>query len=320
MHHPTGGRAKRGPSHWARRALEAPGFRHQRTTFAGREIRREQKFVEGVATSYGVATLDDEFYRSAAPTREESVFFILGSGASVERLSQSNFAVIADNFSIGINAWALHSFVPNAYAFEPVPSRESDHFRTMAILDRPEVGEKCPFILFLRPRSTIEGEQVAQIPRGLRAGTLFYGRVTPFTRETANLAGDIDSLMGYFDQHHAPSVMLDSGASIVRMTTLGVRLGYRTIVYVGVDLNNSEYFWQRNPAYLARLGLESFDSGQKTSVHETMSPLNRPFVVTDMIRGFSDSAQIGAEVSFFSGSAESALNDFLPLYPWRRGS
>jgi hypothetical protein len=189
----------------------------------------------------------------------------------------------------------------------------------MALLDRSEVGQKSPFILFLRPRSAIEGEQVAQIPQGLRAGTHFYGRVTPFTRETANLARDIDSLMGYFE-HHAPSVMLDSGASIVRMTTLGVRLGYRTIVYVGVDLNNSEYFWQRNPEYLARLGLESFDSGQKTSVHETMSPLNRPFVITDMIRGFSDSAKTGAGVSFFSGSAESALNDFLPLYPWRRGS
>lgn len=285
----------------------------------GREIRREQNYVERVATSYGVATLDDGFYSSAAPSKKESVFFILGSGSSVEKLSELDFAVIADNFSIGINAWALHSFVPNAYAFEPVPSRDSDHFRTMAILDRPEVGEKSPFILFLRPRSAIEGEQVAQIPQGLRAGTHFYGRVTPFTRETRNLAGEIDSLMGYFDQHHAPSVMLDSGASIARMTTLGVRLGYRTIVYVGVDLNNSEYFWQRNPEYLARLGLESFDSGQKTSVHETMSPLNRPFVVTDMIRGLSDSAQIGAKVSFFSGSAESALNDFLPLFHWRRG-
>ena len=282
----------------------------------GREIRREQNYVERVAGAYGVATLDDGFYRSAAPATKESVFFILGSGASVESLSEIDFAVIADNFSIGINAWALHSFVPNAYAFEPVPSRESDHFQTMAMLDRPEVGAKSPFVLFLRPRSAIEGEQVSQIPQGLRAGTHFYGRVTPFTRETANLAGEIDSLMDYFEQHHAPSVMLDSGASIARMTTLGVRLGYTTVVYVGVDLNNSEYFWERNPEYLARLGLESFDSGQKTSVHETMSPLNRPFVVTDMIRGFSDSAEIGARVSFFSGSVDSALNNFLPLYPW----
>lgn len=306
-----------GPSgSFGRRALEISALRSIRTAIVLKEMRREQRFVERVGLEQGFMSLGRDSGQAMVSSGNE-FFFILGSGASVEDLSARDFEVIERNFSVGINAWALHSFIPSAYVFEPIPERDTNHYRTLEILDRPEVLEKSPFVLVLRPRTPIEREQLEQLPASLRERTYLYGRVAPATRLAANLGGDINALRRSAMASRAPSVMLDSGASIVRMTSLALMLGFSKIVYVGVDLNNSRYFWEHNPAYLDRLGIKTFDSGQKTSVHETMSPVNRPFVVTEMIRGFVN-ATAPQGVQFFSGSESSALAEFLPCYRWPR--
>lgn len=301
----------------SRAVLETNFFEPVRRAIVRLEATKEHRFVERTAQTVGVRALNSEFASRVLEIRRGETLFILGSGRSVTELRPADFDLIRSNFSVGINAWALHSFVPDLYSFEPVPIRSSDHFRTLAILGREEVISRRPFVLILRPRTGIEREQLELLHPTLRDRAYLYGRVIPATRLSTNLPRDLQFAHADLSDFGRASVVVDSGASIVRMTSLGIRLGFRKIVYVGVDLNHSEYFWEKDAHFLQALAIASFKSGQTGPVHETMSPSNRPFTVVEMLRGMVSGFGAGeGGVQFFSGSRTSALADFLPTFEW----
>lgn len=280
------------------------------------EVEREARFVEAQRKASGLPKSAHERIVRELRARANETFFILGSGASVEDDTANRFEIISQGVSVGINAWVLHDFVPTLYCFEPVPNREVDHYKTLGILNRPEVIEALPGVLVLRPRTQIEFEQVRQIPRELVFRSLLYGRVAVPTRVQSQLARDSANSLNYLSKGLSPLVTMDSGASIIRMTSLAFQLGYRRIVYVGVDLNNTEYFWERNPTYLIRRGIQSFQSGQTGSRHETLSSHTRPFPVTDTIRAIREGLRDSVNLQLYSGSSSSELANFLPVFSW----
>ena len=251
------------------------------------------------------------------PDSGADTFYILGSGASIEDLTREHFDHIAQNSSVGINNWGVHPFVPDIYSFESVPwvGDGQDFPRAMGLLDRGDIRARRPDILILRPKTSSEIDKISVLPDELRTSVSFYGRVTPATRESRNLAGDI---AGYFAHvvPRYPSVLLDSGASVVRMTVLGILLGFRRIVLAGVDLNGSPYFWERNPDYLADLVSLPPVNNQVTSTHETASSSNRPFDVITMLRALGVFFQTEKGGQLLVTSPDSALAEFLPIETW----
>ncbi len=300
----------------ARKILENKSFRAARVAISLWEARREHRYVRHVAGLVGTGILDPEFFRRELGKEGADTFFILGSGASVEDLTKSDFERIRRGVSVGINAWPLHSFVPDFYTFEPVSNSVTDHFQTLGFLKRHDILAAKPRVLVLRPRTPIEREQFDMIPAPLKPQSLVYGRTIPFTRQEPNLAGDLANLLQRISTTHS-SVVIDSGASVIRMASLGILMGFEKIVFVGVDLRNTNYFWERNPDHLARLGLSQFDSGQKTAVHETMSPVNRPFAVIPMVKALDLLLNSQGERRFYVASAESALADIIPVFEFK---
>ena len=299
-----------------RSALDGPfghGLKDQVFRF---EVAREARFVEAQRKLAGLMASTEGMIIQELRSRAEETFFILGSGSSVEDDAANRFRIISQGVSVGINAWVLHDFVPTMYSFEPVPSRESDHYKTLSVLNRPEVLSAMPAILVLRPRTNPEIEQIHQLDEPLLARTTLYGRVAVPTRALRHLPRDTAVALRHLAGSMPSVVTMDSGASIVRMTSLAFQLGFRKIVYVGVDLNHTEYFWERNPSYLQRRGIASFESGQTGSHHETLNADTRPFPVTDVIRGISDGLGVEAGLQLYSGSPGSELARFLPVFPW----
>ena len=288
-------------------------FESLRVAFASRDARREQAFVVKTSESLGFNFLRIDELRETLRKPAARDFFVLGSGSSIEDLPNSAFSTISLGVSVGINAWPIHSFVPDMYCYEPVPESDSDHYRTMELLSREDILRKRPSVLFLKPRSMNEVDQLLQIPVSLREHVLIYGRFSPFTRSVSNLPRELTAMLGVLRSRRLESVLPDSGASIIRMAAMGVLMGFERIVFVGVDLNHTEYFWQRNPRYLQEIGLQSWDSGQKSSVHETMSAKNRPFTVTTMINALAEVAhQMGSQLQVASKKSE--LASLLPLF------
>jgi hypothetical protein len=277
-----------------------------------RDAHRERLFVLRRAAALGLETLDLRTLRKSIGKPDADTFFILGSGASVEDLNHGDFETIRREVSVGINAWALHHFVPDLYSYEPGAENEGSHYKTMPLLNRSDVLDALPHILFLKPRTQFEAEQLNQIPTALLQRTYLYGRFHPFTRSASNLARDLGHILDHLGNRNDP-VLPDSGASVTRMACLGILMGFRHIVFVGVDLNNTEYFWERNPSHLFKFGLHEFVSGQTSNTHETMSRAGRRFLVTEMVTAIGDYCQ-KRDVSISVASNRSVLREDLPLY------
>lgn len=300
----------------ARSVLEGPFGGVLRGQVFRTEVAREADYVERQRKASGLRESTQNEVREELLSRVDETFFILGSGSSVEDLPASGFRTISQGVSVGINAWVLHDFVPTAYCFEPVPNRETDHYNTLSILNRPEVVQSMPALLVLRPRTQVEFEQLHQTPIQLMSRILLYGRVAVTTRNQSNLARDTRRSLELLARRRLPFITLDSGASIVRMTSLAIQLGFKKIVYVGVDLNNTNYFWEVNPSYLAKREIASFASGQTGVRHETLSSGPRPFPVTEMIRGIKEGLADTDDLQLYSGSPNSELARFLPVFQW----
>lgn len=284
-----------------------------RSVIAHREARREERFVQSVQASLGLGKLNlARLQGLLGPNREK--FFILGNSANVEKLREEDFEEIRFSTSAGINAWVLHSFVPDIYVYEPVTNPRSDHFKTLSFLDRPEVVARNPYILILRPRNKIEAVQLEQIPSSLRPHTFVYGRVNPYTRKVENLSKDLTNVLHFLKKSTGSIVALDSGATIVRIACLATLLGFKEIIFVGVDLNDTDYFWEVNPLHLAARGIESFDSEQRGDVHESEMAEFRPFAASEMVRELAVVAKKQFDVNFLVASQDSKLARFLPVY------
>ena len=295
--------------------LEAPGLGAIRNHISLRDARRENRTLNEIEKATGYHKLDLGELPGPSTTKNQT-FFILGSGSSIEDLSPENFQEISEGVSVGINAWVLHDFVPTMYAYEPVEDTETDHFWTLSYLNRPEILSAKPFVLVLKPRNPFELDQLNQVPPSLLDRTRLYGRTAPYTRKQSNLVNDLRRAWGSLADPSLDSVLLDSGASIVRMAHLGLKLGFRRIVFVGVDLNTTKYFWERNPSYLGRRGLLSFDSGQRGSAHETLNPYSRPFSVVEMIAKMSEAFDGSGVQPFCVASKGSELAKVIPTLAW----
>jgi len=296
--------------------LELAILRYLRVSFVTREAKHEEQRVTAASSRTGVQTLNPAGLREELGKPDADTLFILGSGASVNSLTESHFDTIADQISVGVNAWVLHSFVPDFYSYEPVSERHYDQFRTLTFMSRADILDRKPHIVFLKPRNAVEEEQLCMIPRDLAPLTHLYGRFQPFTRRLSNLAGDLDTTLKRLTP--ASPVVPDSGASVVRLVSLGLLMRFKKIVLVGVDLFGSNYFWEDDPSHLTRNGVTSWEGGQKPGLHETMSPQNRAFVALDMFGALgSVSRQRG--IQLLVASTQSLLTTRLDGYSFPDG-
>jgi hypothetical protein len=300
----------------ARCALETPPGFFVRRGVVAREARSEENFVRNQAQQVGVHIFQpQEFLGKLEAKPSADTFFILGSGASINYLTPGDFEEIARHRSVGINNWPIHEFVPDMYSFDSVPwvGDGSNFRRSLDLLHREDIVRARPLVLVVRLKDPAEIEVLETILPKLRDQVHFYGRVMPATRKVKNLTRDVgDAIARVLPR--TEGIVLDSGASIVRLVGIGLSLGYKKIVLAGVDLNNTQYFWENNTSYNSESVINTPVNNQSQVAHETTSTWIRPFSVVDMLRALATvvSEDFGGQISV--ASTQSALTSFLPVY------
>ena len=311
-----------------RKLFEVSSMSWARTALSLREAERESRFLRSQSDATGYKIFEPEsFITGLTQKRGATTLFILGSGTSVNGLTHENFAHIATHRSVGINNWGVHAFIPDVYALESVPQvgDGKDLQRAIKLLHRDDIQLAHPSVLALRPATAGAGNDLQLLPRPLRSRTFLYGRISPSTRRHHNLTRDAGALLKKLSARH-PAVFLDSGASILRMVGLGLALGLSRIVFVGVDLNTTSYFWEDNTKYAFDAERPAPRNNQQAPVggasarqlHETMSIGTRPFSVTQMLSALAPALARSGRMQMFVSSASSELAEFLPVYEWPR--
>lgn len=246
--------------------------------------------------------------------------FILGSGSSVNELDSENFRHIEEGISIGINAWALHSFVPDMYSFETGQDGDGPSEETRFVsrrLQRPEVINADPQFLFLRPTPPATARNLVQVPEGITYRPLMYGRANVWTQRERNLQGDLRLIARAATNGRIPSnVLPDNGASVIRLIWLSALQGFRDIVLVGIDLNSTPYFWHQSSENVEWSELRETMTRPIGTPHNSLETLDRPFPVDFFIKQLSTVLREEIGVVLWISSHSSSLARFLPVYPW----
>ena len=298
-----------------RKLAEVPVFGPLRGRMARKRALSDAAGTRMMADRLGLGVLDTDFL--AQFRAKSSTLVVLGSGESVEEVTPSQWRLIGDCVSVGINSWLVHDFIPDIYCFEQVQSSlDVDARDSMStLLGREEVVSRAPAVLLLRPHSETPPHRIIGIPSRLRERTRVYGRTRVVTQDRRNLVRDLRQLIRYSVEGQLPeSIVLDEGMSVARVLSLGVRAGFSSIVLVGVDLNSTQYFFDINPSYLTRRGMEDYNPWKKRgSVHGTEETETRTFAASTFIPAFAEAARQEVGTRVYVSSLSSALADRLPV-------
>jgi len=294
-----------------RSLLETPLFSGVRLLLWRREAKRERLRVRHVASQMGLPVVSWpvlEEIQSQKP--HATTAFILGTGASAAAITPAQWDYVSTQFAIGVNRWIFHPFIPDVYAYEAHPD-----VTEVAVLDREEVRERNPSILFLKPSSVENYGSADAVPGFLKTRTFLYGRVNIVTRKTGNIGQDSVTAVDSLTRAKQADILLDNGASIARMIILCSVLGFKKIVLIGVDLNTTRYFWDDDPNVLERLGIRDLPSVQSGAKHETLSATSRPFAIDLFVQEVQGSLS-GDGGALEVASPKSLLVSHLPCYQW----
>lgn len=250
--------------------------------------------------------------------RRDNTAFILGSGASVLDLKESQWARVGDSISIGFGAFPLHRFVPSAYAFSPV-GELADYGRVYSeVMCREDIVSARPTILILRPRNQQEIDFFRTLPKEHLKQTLIYGRVGAVGPNPANLGHFVNDLRrASANRENSPLITLDSGATVVRLISMLALAGFKNVVLVGVDIINSHYFWEADADFLLNNGFSKFETGNDNgTVHKTQTLSGRGIKILDAIPALAKSVKKSFGMSVTVGTGGSALGDHLEKFVW----
>lgn len=280
-------------------------------------VKRESKFLHNNFGHSARAGYGRVGFSDVLANHQLGVFFVLGNGESVNELDERHFRVIGENFSVGLNAWPLHPFVPSAYAFELYEGleREEMEFEFLVGLAHEKVMKTGRSLFLLRPRP-------ADFPRidSLRAelpglSFRFYGRVNLTHRSLEGLDSDLRSSLAFLGRGATgPEVVIDNGSSVVRMVSLALLQGFKKIVLAGVDLNSGDYFWYGSKFIRTHGDFRNAVRRNPGEGRDTLSTADRPFGAIDFICALDRVARSDYGAQIFVTSSSSALARNLETY------
>lgn len=196
--------------------------------------------------------------------------FILGSGPSINEITDSRWECIVNADTIGFNWWPLHRVVPKVYVFESLENyselfpyfmsmfekRAHDYANAVKIVNNVEDADFRGQLLYAAPQEfkqnmyvgfgvPVVARTVAELRRGFR-----------FMR-----------MRGGFIPGRSLNWLFKYGGSVTAIISLAVRMGYKRVVLCGIDLGPQAYFYQDPSLYPA-------------SAHWEFAPRNEPHLTT----------------------------------------
>lgn len=284
---------------------------------------RQRRLLKKLRPPLGYPAGEASLGSMSVGASEKKTLFVLGSGNSVNELGPDQFAEIDANFSIGINVWVAHHFVPNMYSLEgggfPVSLEEQTHRQFLTDeLNLRSKCEKAPGVIQLAPRHPHIPTQIVSVAGETLTRSTLVGRVN--LTKAASLRGldrDLRAILRGFRAGLVPDGILpDCGATVVRLIFLGFQRGFRRIVLVGVDLGDSPYFWCSDHQSPGFEKLRELFPRPAATEHDTMSTDNRPYSAKDFILRLSNELRRGYGVEVCVGSEASSLSAHLGVFPW----
>lgn len=251
--------------------------------------------------------------------RRSDTLFILGSGGSVHDLSTEDWAKIRESDSLGFNFWLVHDFVPDVYVFEPTdPAHPTDeHACLIANLQlRQQDYAAVPIILKdgERHKPTVLESFLDEVPERLRRNLRFTLDFEIPGNDESQFIAAVRSLDRWGLWRSARMPLPRKRGSIFYLLVLALRAGYRDVVLCGVDLNNTDYFYDIRRAEYEAKGRAAPRPPKLGAVHKTNDPQFGELTISKAIQALNNVVLKPAGMRVHVAFKSSGLYPALPAY------
>ncbi len=246
--------------------------------------------------------------------KNSDTLFILGSGASVNRITADKWDIVAQHDSFGFNLWHLHDFRPTLYTFEamdltlPLSVQVAEVFVARAH-ERPDYASVPKIVTDLEPPRV---ELLERLPAHFRENLYALQTTGVLARTPVELkraVGWLNSIGLWDEAAHIRRVFKFVG-TLSFLISLAVRMGYRKIVLCGIDLSTPGYFYQDEALYP---GFEGFQSSPAGATHATLLPQRMSVGIDVVVHELCRQVLDPRGIELFIEHRGSALH---PMLPW----
>lgn len=270
--------------------------------------RRYRRLFEEARRRAGFSSLET---LDLSTVKRSDTLFILGSGASINRISAEAWRVIGEHDSVGFNFWLFHPFVPTMYFVEGGRPGPYDHRILQAIAARASDYRDVVKVI---TDIAAEGHQyIFDLDPGFRPKLYVAETVPLVARSESELRRGISFLKrsGTFDRSDRIASLFKHTGTLSTMIVLGAKLGYRRLVLCGVDLTAAASFYQDPVLFPASADLVTSPPNQKhlTLTRHSWGTMPVDAVVRELKAQILDPAGIELLVE----NPHSALASFLPV-------
>ncbi len=260
--------------------------------------------AESVRLSAGIPLLEEVDLRQF---KGSDSLFVLGSGPSINRISDARWREIKRNDTVGFNWWLYHPLVPKFYFLESFEREAApDHFECYLTLTRARAVDYAGTIKIAMELHKPGTQTVLALDPGFKKNLFAAHSVAVPARNEDELAWAFRYLQhtGVFDCTGRFSHLPKHAASLTSLLVFAVKLGYKRVVLCGIDLKTSSYFFQERTVYSESWELPSAAACER---HETDVPLTWRVPVNRVVAAIKQIIYDPSEIQLVIESRQSAL-------------
>lgn len=211
----------------------------------------------------GIKIIDNKW---ANNVKTSNRLFILGSGPSINDLSENDWSIIRRHDSVGFNCWWLHDFIPTFYVAQEIYDKNSSAFKndimTNAYLLRQEDYLNVPVVF----RGSVVNEGTLEHCAFFMAlystktnnlvlsGELSWNAIArkARTKDDVREALELMRKTGWLRKGKITGQIPKAIASVTFIMALGCQMGYDEIILCGIDMNDSNHFYDGQQVEIVR--------------------------------------------------------------------
>ena len=240
--------------------------------------------------------------------------FILGSGSSINELTNKNFDEIKNNCSIGINKWIFHRFVSNIYMIELNNDDDLNERVRVRILSLLKNKSKDPFFLIYNLANS--NVDIQKWTKDMSPEKVFFYKFLRPNTFKKEIKKEFFNLLKFLPKINKLSnvITIGAGSTIERAIVLSLLFGSSKIILLGIDLNNTKYFWSQKDS-----NFKNIKSGQKNyGYHLTAIKRFGGIPAQKTILILEELARIQFKSKIFIATSKSLLSSELKKYNWKK--
>ena len=229
--------------------------------------------------------------------KRSDTLFILGSGSTINEITDEQWEVIGKHDSVGLNFWLLHSFTPSFYVYEEHLDQERNDIFYVNLSRKISEYKHVPIIV---KDVEYKGVSLGKIPDELKKNYYLSTEIVIPDFDVQKVKKNLRFMLKIYCLINKKKIHVvpKKSGSLSYLMFMAFMMKYKKIVLCGVDLNNNKYFYDDMEV------LKPLNEGHGQHPTNVGNEDNVPMeLIIDMFNDFAKS--YGVEI--YCGNKKSAL-------------